>query len=56
MPWWNGPESLPWPRGGQGRKFAQERSGSFYVAQSGERISGTYQQSVQLVSGKYALV
>ena len=25
-------------------------------AESGERISGTYRQSVQLISGKYALV
>ncbi len=39
-----------------GRKLARERGGSFYVPESGERISGTYRQSVQLVSGKYALV
>jgi len=39
-----------------GRKLAQERGKSFYVPESGERISGTYRQSVQLVSGKYALV
>ena len=28
----------------------------FCTAESGERISGTYRQSVQLVSGQYALV
>ena len=39
-----------------GRKLAQERGGTFYVPESGERISGTYRQSMQLVSGKYALV
>jgi type IV secretory pathway VirD2 relaxase len=39
-----------------GRKLAQERGKSFYAPESGERVSGTYRQSVQLVSGKYALV
>ena len=28
----------------------------FRMAENGERIAGTYRQSVQLVSGKYALV
>jgi type IV secretory pathway VirD2 relaxase len=39
-----------------GKKLAQERGMPFRMAESGERISGTYRQSVQLVSGRYALV
>jgi hypothetical protein len=39
-----------------GEDLARERGLSFYTPASGERITGTYRQSVQLVSGKYALV
>jgi type IV secretory pathway VirD2 relaxase len=39
-----------------GKKLARERGLPFRMAENGERISGTYRQSVQLVSGKYALV
>ncbi len=39
-----------------GKKLAQERGTSFRMAENGERISGAYRQSVQLVSGRYALV
>jgi type IV secretory pathway VirD2 relaxase len=39
-----------------GKRLAQERGMPFRMAESGERISGTYRQSVQLVSGRYALV
>jgi hypothetical protein len=39
-----------------GKKLAQERGMPFRMAENGERISGTYRQPVQLVSGKYALV
>ena len=39
-----------------GGKLARERGLPFRMAESGERVSGVYRQSVQLVSGKYALV
>jgi hypothetical protein len=39
-----------------GKKLAQERGMPFRMAENGVRISGTYRQSVQLVSGRYALV
>jgi len=39
-----------------GARLARERGLSFYTPASGEHISGTYRQPVQLVSGKYALV
>ena len=39
-----------------GKKVAQQRGIEFRMAESGERISGIYRQSMQLVSGKYALV
>ncbi len=39
-----------------GQKLAQERGKAFYVPESRKRITGTYRQSVQLVSDKYALV
>jgi type IV secretory pathway VirD2 relaxase len=39
-----------------GKKLAKERGTSFHMAQDGERIRGTYKESVHLVSGKYALV
>ncbi|NIA70346.1 relaxase/mobilization nuclease and DUF3363 domain-containing protein [Pelagibius litoralis] len=39
-----------------GKKLAGPHGLHFRMAESGERISGTYRQSVQLVSGKYALV
>lgn len=39
-----------------GKQLAKERGTSFHMAQNGERITGTYKESVQLVSGKYALV
>jgi len=39
-----------------GKKLAEERGKPFRMAENGERISGTYRQPVQLVSGKYALV
>jgi len=39
-----------------GKKLARQRGLPFRMAENGERISGTYRQSVQLVSGKYALV
>jgi type IV secretory pathway VirD2 relaxase len=39
-----------------GRKLAAERGTSFRTMGDGERVSGTYKESVQLVSGKYALV
>ncbi|HIP77604.1 MAG TPA: DUF3363 domain-containing protein, partial [Kiloniellaceae bacterium] len=39
-----------------GKKLARQHGLHFRMAESGERISGTYRQSVQLVSGKYALV
>ena len=39
-----------------GEKLAREHGMPLRKAESGERISGTYRQSVQLVSGKYALV
>src|SRR5476649_956221 len=39
-----------------GENLARERGLSFYRPVSGERITGTYRESVQLVSGKYALV
>ena len=39
-----------------GRKLARERGMPFRMAESGERIDGIYRQSVQLVSGRYALV
>jgi type IV secretory pathway VirD2 relaxase len=39
-----------------GEKLARERGLSFYTPMEGERISGTYREAVQLVSGKYALV
>ena len=39
-----------------GGKLAKERGLPFHMAESGQRVSGTYRQSVQLVSGKYALV
>lgn len=38
------------------KKLARKHDLQFRMAESGERISGTYRQSVQLVSGKYALV
>ena len=38
-----------------GKKLAQRNGMEFRIAKSGERISATYRQSVQLVSGKYAL-
>ena len=39
-----------------GMKLARQHGLHFRMAESGERISGTYRQPVQLVSGKYALV
>jgi type IV secretory pathway VirD2 relaxase len=39
-----------------GENLARERGLSFFTSASGERITGTYRESVQLVSGKYALV
>jgi hypothetical protein len=39
-----------------GQKFASERGLPFRAMRDGERITGTYTQAVQLVSGKYALV
>lgn len=39
-----------------GERLARERGLSFYIPENGERIDGIYRQSVQLVSGKYALV
>jgi type IV secretory pathway VirD2 relaxase len=39
-----------------GENLARERGLSFYTPASGERITGTYRESVQLVSGKYAMV
>ncbi|MPZ42326.1 MAG: DUF3363 domain-containing protein [Betaproteobacteria bacterium] len=39
-----------------GKTLARERGIPFRMADNGERISGTYRQPVQLVSGKYALV
>ena len=38
-----------------GKKLAQRNGMESRIAKSGERISVTYRQSVQLVSGKYAL-
>lgn len=38
------------------KKLARQHGLQFRMAESGERVSGTYRQSVQLVSGKYALV
>ncbi len=38
------------------KKLAQRNGLHFRMVESGERISGTYRQSVRLVSGKYALV
>ena len=40
----------------EGEKLGRERGLSFYMPADGERISGTYRGSVQLVSGKYAVV
>ena len=40
----------------EGEKLGRERGLSFYMPVDGERISGTYRESKQLVSGKYALV
>jgi type IV secretory pathway VirD2 relaxase len=40
----------------KGREIAQERGGTFHTAQDGEYVSGRYKGSVQLVSGKYALL
>jgi len=39
-----------------GQKLAAERGPSFRMMRDGERVTGTYKESVQLVSGKYALV
>ncbi len=39
-----------------GGKLGREHGLTFRMVESGERVSGTYRQSVQLVSGKYALV
>lgn len=39
-----------------GKKLARQQGLEFRMAESGERISGTYRQSVQLVSDKCALV
>ena len=39
-----------------GKKLAQQHGPHFRMAESGERVSGFYRQSVKLVSGKYALV
>ena len=39
-----------------GKNLARQRGMEFRIVESGERISGIYRQSVQLVSGKYALV
>ena len=35
-----------------GKKLARQHGLYFHIAESGERISGLYRQSVQLVSGK----
>ncbi|MGC9953636.1 MAG: DUF3363 domain-containing protein [Rhizomicrobium sp.] len=40
----------------RGAKIAQERGGSFRMAEDGERITGRYREAVQLNSGKYALI
>ena len=39
-----------------GKRLARRHGLNFRMAESGERISGTYRQSVWLVSGKYAMV
>jgi type IV secretory pathway VirD2 relaxase len=39
-----------------GEKLAQERGVPFRLPVDGERISGTFRQTVQLASGKYALI
>lgn len=39
-----------------GERLARERGLDFYTPASGERISGTLRESVQLISGKYAVV
>ena len=39
-----------------GNRLAHERGLSFYTPVEGERVSGTYQGTVQLASGKFALV
>ena len=39
-----------------GARLARERGVSFRMAGNGERFEGIYRQSVQLVSGRYALV
>jgi hypothetical protein len=39
-----------------GQKLAEERQLPFRAIQDGERVRGTFKETVQLVSGKYALV
>jgi hypothetical protein len=39
-----------------GQKLAAERNTPFRIMRDGERVTGTYKEAVQLVSGKYALV
>lgn len=39
-----------------GERLARERGLHFYTPAGGERISGTYRESIQLISGKYAVV
>jgi hypothetical protein len=39
-----------------GQKLAEERGVPFWTMRGGERVTGTYTQAVQLVSGKYALI
>jgi type IV secretory pathway VirD2 relaxase len=39
-----------------GAKLAQDRGMPFRTAEDGERIGGTFKQTVQLASGKYALI
>ena len=40
----------------KGQELAQERGGTFRVAEDGTRITGRYRGTVEFVSGKYALV
>ena len=39
-----------------GQKLSAARGTPFRMMRDGERVTGTYKESVQLISGKYALV
>jgi hypothetical protein len=39
-----------------GENLARERGLFFYTPANGQRVTGTYHESVQLVSGKFAMV